>query len=131
MENKGSKRKGKGGAEKLREKLLEGSVTSWHSIEDFFAGTSKPENKSNQNSNQPTGQNEEIVDTSNSAANNEKLELVNIPDISHDAGASAAEDIQQDHQLKNQEADTVETTTCNVTETSDNLTAAADSAFFL
>jgi hypothetical protein len=47
MENKGSKRKWKGGAEQLREKLLEGSATSWHSIEDFFAGTGKPENKSN------------------------------------------------------------------------------------
>jgi hypothetical protein len=135
MENKGSKRKGNGGAEKLREKrrkLLEESATSWHSIQNFFPGTSKLENKSNKNSNQPTGQKEEIVDTSNSAPNNEKFELANIPDVSHDActSASAAEDIQQEHHLKNQEADTVETTTCNLTETSDNITAVADSAFF-
>jgi hypothetical protein len=133
MEKKGSKRKGKGGAENLREKrrkLLEESATFCHSIEDFFAGTSKPENRSKKNSNQPTGQNEESVDTSNFAANNEKLELVNIPDISHDAGTNASEDIQQEHQLKNPEADTLETTTCSLTETSDNLTAAADSAFF-
>jgi hypothetical protein len=112
---------------------LEESATSWHSIDNFFAGTSKPENKSNKNLNQRTGQNEESVDTSNSAANNKKLELANIPDISHDTGtsASATEDIQQEHQLKNQETDTVETTTCNLTETNNNLTAAADSVFFL
>jgi hypothetical protein len=78
MENKGSKRKGKGGAEKLRDKrrkLLEESATFYHSIEDFFAGTSKPKNKSNKNLNQPTRQNEESVDTSNSAANNEKTRI--------------------------------------------------------
>lgn len=55
-------RKGDGWSRKIREKrrkLVEESAMSWHSTKDFFAGATKPDNKSNKNSNQPTGQNEE------------------------------------------------------------------------
>ncbi|GFV47630.1 hypothetical protein TNCV_1121661 [Trichonephila clavipes] len=42
--------------------------------------------------------------------------------------ANAADDIQQEYKLKNQEVDTVKTVTCNPNETSNNLTVTVDTA---